>query len=155
DDRGRLSPARVYRFHDTYRAGGVNVEVGVVDRPWARRLLLRGFVTDYDKDYQHNVVMTEPYGGRTLGETSPGASPRYQQALGHGLSVSAVGGYVYRRGTFLDVATCVYDWFGRCVRTRAQPGETGERPYDQLYWEQDGFARMNLAWQLRPAHALR
>jgi vitamin B12 transporter len=48
DENGSLSPARVYRFHDSYQAMGANAEIGFVDRPWAQRLLLRGFVTDND-----------------------------------------------------------------------------------------------------------
>src|SRR5262249_38716013 len=39
DDRGRLTPATVPRFHDGYRAYGGTVEAGIVERPWARRLL--------------------------------------------------------------------------------------------------------------------
>jgi TonB family protein len=155
DERGRLSPARAYRFHDRYRAVGGNAEVGLVDRPWARRLLLRAFVTDYDKDTQHNIVMTVPYGGVTYGETATGASLRYEQPLGHGVAVEALGGYTYIRGDFLDVATCVYDWFGRCVRERRQPGETDSRPHDQVYWDHSAFGRVNLEWQAHSRHALR
>jgi TonB family protein len=155
DERGRLSPVRVYRFHDAYRAGGGNAEVGLVDRPWAKRLLLRVFVTDYDKDYQHNVVMTVPYGEVNYAEMSSGASLRYEQPLGRGVSLSAFGGYAYTRSRFLDVATCVYDWFGRCVRDRTTPGETDTRPHDQVYWDHSGFGRVNLSWRIHPAHALR
>jgi len=155
DERGRLSPARVYRFHDRYRSAGGNVEIGVVDRPWAKRLLLRAFVTDYDKEYQHKLVMTVPYGGVTYGETSTGANLRYEQPLGRGVSLDAVGGYAYVRGRFLDVASCVYDWFGRCVRERSQPGETDSRPHDQVFWDHSAFARFNVVWRVQPSHAVR
>ena len=155
DERGRLSPARAYRFHDRYRAAGGNAEVGLVDRPWARRLLLRGFVTDYDKDYQHNITMSVPYGGVTYGETAAGASLRYEQPLGHGFAVDVIGGYTYIRGDFLDVASCVYDWFGRCLRERRTPGETDERPHDQVYWDNWAFGLVNLEWRAHPQHTLR
>ncbi|WP_437632368.1 TonB-dependent siderophore myxochelin receptor MxcH [Sorangium sp. So ce854] len=155
DERGRLSPARVYRFHDRYRSAGGNVELGVVDRPWAQRLLLRAFVTDYDKDYQHKLVMTVPYGGVTYGETSAGANLRYAQPLGRGVSLDVVGGYAHVRGRFLDVASCFYDWFGRCVRERRQPGETDARPHDQVFWDHSAFARFNVAWRVQPSHAVR
>ncbi|MDQ2643175.1 MAG: TonB-dependent siderophore myxochelin receptor MxcH [Myxococcota bacterium] len=155
DERGRLSPLRVYRFHDGYRAAGANAELGVVHRPWARRLLLRAFVTDYDKEYQHDVVMTVPYGAVTYGETAAGASLRYEQPLGHGLTVDVIGGYTYVRGDFLDVASCVYDWFGRCVRERRTPGETDSRPHDQVHWDHSVFGRVNLEWRVHPQHALR
>jgi vitamin B12 transporter len=99
--------------------------------------------------------MTVPYGEATYGETSAGTNLRYKQPLGHGISVDAVGGYTYIRGDFVDLGSCVYDWFGRCVRERREPGETGDRPYDQLYWDHSGFGRANLSWQIRDQHALR
>jgi TonB family protein len=155
DEQGQLSPARVYRFHDAYGATGGNVEVGIVDRSWAKRLLVRAYLTDYDKEYQHNPVMTVPYGGVTYAETTAGVSLRYEQSLGRGVAIDGIGGYGYARGRFLDVATCVYDWFGRCVRERTAPGETGGRPHDQIHWDHSGFARLNLRWALDASHTLR
>jgi vitamin B12 transporter len=155
DTEGQRSSARVDRFHDRYRATGGNVELGFVDRAWAKRLILRAFVTDYDKQYQHNVVMTVPYGGVTYGETSAGTSLRYEQRLARGVSLDVIGGYTSTRAHFLDVATCVYDWFGRCVFEGGQPGETDTRPHDQLYWDHSAFGRMNLHWQAHAQHTLR
>ncbi|WP_394843140.1 TonB-dependent siderophore myxochelin receptor MxcH [Pendulispora brunnea] len=156
DARGVLTPTRVYRFHDRYRAEGGNVEAGFVDRPWAKRLLLRAFVTDFDKEYQHNVVMTVPYGGVSYDQTSMGASLRYTQPLGHGVSLDVVGGYTRTRGHFLDTATCVYDWFGRCTGPRRRPGESDPlRPHDDVVFDDSGFARFNLEWRFHHAHALR
>jgi TonB family protein len=155
DELGRLAPARVYRFHDGYRAVGGNAGLGVADRPWAKRLVLRAFVTDYSKDYQHGVTMTVPFGGVTYGEAAAGATLRYEQPLGARGAIAAVGGYTFTRATFVDVSTCVYDWFGRCIRERAQPGETNGRPLDQVTWEHAGFARVDAAWRLGPSHALR
>jgi TonB family protein len=77
DERGRLQPATVPRFHDRYRAWGGIAEAGVVDRSWARRLLLRGFYTAYEKQLQNNVVMTVPYGEVDYGETAAGVTARY------------------------------------------------------------------------------
>ena len=65
DAAGQPATARIYRSHDDYRDTGGNLEAGFVDRPWAKRLLLRAFLTDYDKEYQHNLVMTIPYGAVT------------------------------------------------------------------------------------------
>lgn len=155
DERGRLSPARVYRFHDAYRAAGGNVETGLVDRRWAKRLLLRAFVTDYDKELQNNVVMTVPYGEVTYGELATGATLRYEHAFARRLSVEAIFGHSYTITEFLDVGGCVYDWFGQCVRERRQPGEIESRPRDQLLWEHNTFGRVNLGWRIQEQHALR
>ncbi|WP_437711637.1 TonB-dependent siderophore myxochelin receptor MxcH [Sorangium sp. So ce448] len=155
DERGRFSPARVYRFHDAYRSAGGHVELGVVDRPWARRLRLRAFVTDYEKEYQHRLVMRVPYGGVTYGETSAGVNLRYEQPLGRGVSLDAVGGYAYVRGRFLDVATCDYDWLGRCDPEDSKPGETDAVPHDQVFRDHSAFARLNVEWRIQRSHAVR
>jgi vitamin B12 transporter len=155
DERGRLSPAQVHRFHDGYRAGGANVEVGWINRPWARRLLLRGFLTDHRKEYQHNQVMTVPYGAVAYREMSFGASGRYGVSLGRGVLLDVLGGFAQIRGRFRDVGVCVYDWFGRCVRTRVNPGETDSKPHDQISLDRSGYARLNVTYRPRRGHAFR
>ena len=155
DASGQPVSVRANRFHDGYRASGGNVELGFVKRPWARRLVLRAFITDYDKEYQHNRTMTIVYGGMSYAEANGGANLHYQHSLGGGVTVDATAGYSYTRSHFLDVAKCVYDWFGRCVRERRKPGELDGDPHDQLFWEHSGFARANLSWRPHPLHAIR
>ncbi len=155
DEQGRLSPARVYRFHDDYRAVGIHLELGVVEQPWAKRLLLRAFATDYDKELQHNAVMTVPYGEVEYGETSLGATLRYEHTLARRVALDVIGGYTHERLTFLDAGACVYNWFGQCIRERAQRGEIEAPARDQLVWDHNLFGRLNLELLLHPAHVLR
>jgi TonB family protein len=156
DARGRNVPARVYRFHDAYSASGASVETGVVDKPWARRLLLRAFASHYDKQIQHNLMMTfSPYGDVTLAGSSAGASLRYENRFARRVGVNLVGGYAYTATTYRDLGQCVYDWFGQCLKQRAQPGERRGRPEDQLYTEHAGFARLNADYRLLPSHTFR
>ena len=155
DTAGKLVPARVYRFHDGYRALGTNVELGFEGRPWAERLAVRAYLTDYDKELQHNVAMTVPYGEVTYGETAVGGNFHYEQSWLSGLSLDALGGYAYTRAYVRDVARCVYDWFGRCIAQRVQPGEIDSRPYDRTFWDHSAFGRVGLAWQVNRRHAFR
>jgi len=155
DASGQQVPARVYRFHDGYGALGANLETGVLNKPWAKRLLLRGFVTEYDKEIPHNLMMTfNPYGDVELGEFTAGGTLRYEQAFFQQLAVSAVAGYAYRTISYSDVGECVYDWFGQCIDERAQPGERVGRAQEQDYWEHDIYARVNVDWLAHPDHAL-
>lgn len=154
DLQGRLSPARVRRFHDGYRAMGTNVELGVVGRRWADRLSVRGFVADFSKELQHNVVMTVPFGEIEYGRRTAGATLRYEHHLSEALRLSLVGGYTWGRFDILDVGECAYDWFGQCIVSRPQPGEIGPGPIDQVQWDHSGFGRLGLHWQARPHHAL-
>ena len=155
DDRGRLADAEVHRFHDAYRAVGGNVEVGMVDRPWADRLLLRAWGSEYHKELQHNVVMSVPYGEVEYGAHTAGATLRYEHTPVDALEVRLIGGYGYERTRLLDVGECVYDWFGQCVRERVRPGELDGRPTDVHEWQHTGFGRVALELRPHPLHILR
>ncbi|WP_394828068.1 TonB-dependent siderophore myxochelin receptor MxcH [Pendulispora albinea] len=161
DDRGRLHPVNVPRFHDRYVARGASVEVGVVDRPWARRLLLRAYGSSYDKELQHNVVMTVPYGEVEYGESVYGAVARYEQPLTSRLELKVLASYSRRTIDFVDKSDWSYDWYGRKVsgpgtpRT-GTPGEIQEdAAYDQTQREGAGLARAALEWTVAPSHVLR
>lgn len=155
DESGQLTPARVNRRHDEYRASGGNVEAGFVNRPWARRLLLRAFATEHSKALQHNVTMSVPYGEATHGGFTAGGSARYEHDFGRGLSGSFVTGYVFDRADFRDLTDCVYDWYQRCIFERRAPGEVGQRASDRSLWDHTGYARWNLSWTPTPEQSLR
>lgn len=154
DDSGRLTPATVRRFHDRYVAGGTIVEAGIVQRGPIERALLRAFHTQYAKQLQHNAVMTVPYGeahyagvGRGLiGDVHVGATAwRARVVLG-----------AARTSTdFEDVATAVYDWYGRRVADRRVAGEIGMLPIDQRVDELGLFGRATIERALGSSHRLR
>ncbi|RKH62920.1 TonB-dependent siderophore myxochelin receptor MxcH [Corallococcus aberystwythensis] len=157
NDLGKLAPVEVRRFHDGYRAGGASVEAGFVDQPWARRLLVRGFINAAGRDIQNDVNMESPYGEVTTAEGSAGATLRFAQSYEPGVTVDAVGGYTFRRNRFLDIGTCAYDWYGRCFTTLPQPGEITEGGVERYVNQHTAFARLQAAWSPVPngAHTLR
>lgn len=154
DASGQTVQTRVYRFHDAYRAVGGSVETGVIDRPWADRLLLRAFISDYYKEIQHNPLMTYVYGEPTRGELTTGATLRYEHAFDR-VAVTALAGYAFDDVAFRDLGQCVYDWFGRCLKQRGQPGEMVARAQDQRLWTHNVFGRLNADLRLAPQHSLR
>lgn len=154
DAAGRLSAVRVPRFHDAYSASGVNLEAGVVQRKFARRLLLRGFYTRFDKELQHNVLMTVPYGEVSYGGLSTGGSLRYEHGLSDAAEITAIVGYARNRWDYRDVSSCIFDWFGRCAFERREPGERG-RARDQSLWDDTVYGRLQTSWRLAHGHTLR
>ncbi|WP_395850791.1 TonB-dependent siderophore myxochelin receptor MxcH [Cystobacter fuscus] len=154
--RGKTELRRVYRFHDAYGAAGASVEAGFVDRPWARRLLLRVFANGNDKELQNSLNMVVPYGDVTSGENSLGTTLRYEQVFSGGISAEAIGGYVSRRTRLDDLGTCSYDWLGSCIREQPdKPGELLRRPIERRVSQHTGFARITLGWTPSAAHTLR
>ncbi len=154
DDQGQLHEAKIYRFHDGYRAYGGKLDLGVVDVRWADHLLVHGFATHARKDIQHNIVMTVPYGEVETAELTAGGSVDYRRVFDNRVELDLVGGYTWAQTEFQDLGECVYDWFGQCIFDRPQPGEIGVGPIDQVVAEHTGFGRFNLHWQPAAAHGL-
>jgi vitamin B12 transporter len=157
DERGRLQPVRVPRFHDGFAAGGGGVELGVVDKPFAERLSLRVFGSRYRKELQHNVVMTVPFGEARSAESSYGALATWARGglLSGRLRLEAVGGYSRRDIDFRDTSMFVYDWYGNAVTERRQPGELGATPTDQTLWQNNALARFHAGYELSESQRLR
>jgi TonB family protein len=160
DDKGRLSPARAHRFHDAYDAHGGGFEVGMRDRSYAKRLVLRLHGTRMTKELQHNIVMSVPYGEAWYWETTRGVSLRYEQPrlrpAGVGSLFGAWGLLSLSRNAagFKDLSKFVYDWFGRRIRERVRAGELGEPSNDKI-WDYTGLARLGLSFTPTPEHSLR
>ncbi|NTX38460.1 TonB-dependent siderophore myxochelin receptor MxcH [Myxococcus sp. CA033] len=155
DSSGKLSDARLPRFNDAFRAGGGGVEVGFLDKPWARRLILRGFASASTQEIQHDTTMKVPYGEVDSGNQSGGATLRFEHTYDGGLIADAVGGYVFRQARLSDQGRCAYDWFGRCVAELPQAGEMESRAVDRHVGQHTGFARINLGWSFTPNQMLR
>ncbi|MEM6294476.1 MAG: TonB-dependent receptor [Myxococcota bacterium] len=145
-DDGSTVPTTVRRRNAEYAAGGGAVTVGVVDKPWAERLLLTGFASGYQKQLPHNVVMTLPYGSPVYGEVRPGANLDYRAQLPHDLELTVLGAYAQRRIAGEDTDRCVYDWFGQCLLERAVPGEIEPGGTDQRIVQDGGYANVTTAW---------
>lgn len=152
---GRTIVQSVRRNHDAYRAYGGNVEVGVVDRKWARRLILQGFAATYDKELQHNAVMTLPYGEIEYGETLYGATLRYEVELTPKLEFDVVANYAHRIIDFEDKSTHKYQWNGERGRMLDVPGEQGKGTIDRSFYEDSVFARALATWTLARGHIVR
>ena len=154
NDVGQLEPARVRRFHDRYTARGATLDVGLVDRAWAERLELRVFGSQVDADIPHNVVMTVPYGDAGYSVDTLGSLLRYEQPFRSGWRVDAYVGATWKATDTLDVGTCVYDWFGRCIRERPLTGEIRTGGIDQQVRDTTAHGRVRVVYQPGTAHRL-
>lgn len=148
--QGQQSPARVYRFHDAYRAGGLAAEAG-----WLGWLALRAFATASSKEVPHDPLMIQPYGAVSSRTRNAGATLRLRSELTPELQLAAVAGYAFGRVGFRDVSSCIYDWFGQCGRQRVTPGEVDNIPRDNVIDNHAFYSRDQLEWQLAPEHRLR
>jgi len=155
DDSGRPQPARVRRFHDRYRAYGAAIEAGFVNTAWTGRLLLRASTTAYDKEHQHNLVMSVPYGEVRYGERLNAVELRFLQPFARLFEFELLASYSHRSAYFTDKSRWVYNWYGERVNDRAISGEIEGKPTDQEHWQKTVFARAGLLFRPAPGHSLR
>jgi len=115
DSDGSTRNVRLPRFHDGYRAHGFDAAIGVVDKPWAERLVLRGFRASFDNELQNGATMARPYGEVTFERETFGLNAKYAVASADGgARLDVTAGYARLDSAFRDVSNCVYDWYGRC-----------------------------------------
>lgn len=157
DEQGRLSEVTVPRFHDRYRAYGVNLTAGIKDRPWAEELSLTAYYGDAYNELQHNALMSGiPYGDVLTLRNSYGANLIYRNNLRDNVSLDVVLGYNELERQFIDTSFYAYNWFGERILRKRVAGEiSGQSSAShQFTWDESYFARINLSWQLAPQHTL-
>lgn len=162
DVDGSTRSVRLPRFHDAYRAQGLEAAVGLVDKPWAERLVLSGFVASFDNEVQNGATMARPYGEVTFERKTFGVNARYAIAsAAGGARFEATAGYARLDSDFRDLSSCVYDWYGRCApRSPASlKGEISgialstEQQTDTLFLRAEHTQRLSDLFRLRVALA--
>ncbi|MCG8423915.1 MAG: TonB-dependent receptor [Proteobacteria bacterium] len=152
DSTGRLRPTRVRRFHDGYRAEGGSLVLAHENGSQSQRVAVRVFGARHEKDIQHNVAMTVPYGEVVYDKFLAGIVTRYERRLGGGVELEGVAGYARTVTGFRDLSSCSYDWYGACVRQRPSSGEIGTRPLDYEVRDHSGFVRLHAGGPVTKAH---
>lgn len=145
NELGKPETHSVDRFHDAYRATGANVEAGLVQRPWAKRLVFSAFASDHEKELQHGTVVTVPYGDIESRRTTAGGTARYMNLFGGGVVIDALAGYTHQATHYLEPDVCFYDWWGQCLR---EPEI--QNPSDYLTRTNTIFSRLHLDWHAVP-----
>ena len=161
DARGKLTERTIRRFHDDYLARGINVDFGIKDQPWADVLMVKGFISDGERDLQHNFIMSIPYGEITTGFRTYGGLLKWKKNFWNTLSIENIAGFSDSQTDLLDTATLVYTWEGEPsigldgdIVRRDPPGERGI-PSDVRFTDMTYYNRLNLGLKLSDGHELR
>ena len=117
DTQGSTRNVKLPRFHDGYRAHGFDAAIGVVDKPWAERLVLTGFRSSFDNEVQNGATMARPFGEVSFARDTFGVNAKYAVANTEASArLEATAGYARLDSQFRDLSSCVYDWYGRCAK---------------------------------------
>jgi outer membrane receptor protein involved in Fe transport len=145
DQLGNPKPQRVKRFHDRYRDYQFHAEAGVLKKPWADLFSINASYYGMDKDVQHNLVMTEPYGAITRDERTWNAGVRYvKQRVLPRLNLSFYGNAGQVKENFLDTSYNAYTWDGKVYERRISYGEISSSRTDLLFTTYNLVGRLQL-----------
>ena len=135
----------VRRFHAKYHNEAAILKVGVVDKPWADRLLF-GFTGGYEyKQTQNASNMNWVYGARytTANTLMPQLTYEKKFKVLKGLHVSLNGNYNFGQSYAADTARCNYNWLGEKSKPKSAPGELAYTKY--RYRDNNGAANFRMA----------
>ncbi len=139
------------RFHDGYTSATGQVEVGVINKPYADKLLFGILASGNHKDIQHGVSIDNVFGEVVTRDQSVTPTLKYHKYdfLTKGLDVKVFGGYVNRNYLIVDTASRRYFWDGT-FKQNNDPN-IGEATWKKTYFtfkDQSYLANVNTNYSL-------
>lgn len=144
---------KVRRFHGMYHNEAAVLKIGVVDKPYADRLLL-GFIGGYEyKQIQNASDMNFVFGARynTATTIMPSLSYEKRFKILKGLNISLNGNYNFGKAYAADTARGTYNWLGE-FKPSAIPGELSYMKYH--YRDRNGAANFRSVFYPAENHSI-
>jgi outer membrane receptor protein involved in Fe transport len=120
----RTLKQHVKRFNDTYHNEAVVASVGLVDKSWADRLMLKFTYSKMYKEVQTGVRQEIVYGQKHRHgyNITPALEYVKRNLLTYGLDLTVTANYNRSRTTNVDTAMVRYNWLGETIALNS-PGE--------------------------------
>ena len=153
-ETGRLDTEqleRVKRFHDNYHNETVLGKVGVVNRPWADRLMFTLTYSQVYKEIQTGVRQTTVYGEKHRKDHSWMPALEYQKKnlFTKGLDLTLTANYNKNQTLNVDTAAYEYNWLGEQKLMNSR----GEQAYQHLRSDNHNWnGTLNLNYRIGRAH---
>lgn len=143
----------VRRFNDRYHNETVMAKVGVVNKPWADRLMLGITLGQEQVGIQHSNIMQVAFGKREREGTTVLPSFNYEKRnlFVDNLNLSLNANYNQNYNQNIDTAARQYSWNGE-FRTKATRGEA-ENTMNEFY-NKNGSATANVNYTFKERHRI-
>ncbi|SEK18519.1 TonB-dependent receptor [Parapedobacter koreensis] len=143
----------VRRFNDAYHNETIMAKVGVVNKPWADRLLLGITLGQEKAEIQHANLMKIVFGMRERSGTTvlPSLSYEKKNLFVDNLHVRLTANYNRNYNHNIDTAARQYNWFGEYRPTRY----LGESSYTLgKFYNDNASATANVNYRFNEKHSL-
>jgi outer membrane receptor protein involved in Fe transport len=139
------------RFHDNYHNETLIIKAGVVNKPWASRLMFGVTLSKEKADIQHANLLKIAYGGkvRRASEIIPSLKYDKYNLFTENLHFSLTANYNISHNNNTDTLARQYNWQGVYRKKSAKgEGQYTMSEYDNNNW----FATANLRYQIGQQH---
>ena len=134
-------------FHNAYRGLYGEAFVGVKDKPWAKDLRFSLAYFDVERQQQHPVLMTSPYGAVLAKQSSVIPTLRYVGSFfDDRLTVEQFAVANTLKFNTVDTLQGRYDWFGNFTPTPGSIGESGRPSLSDIRIQQI-TSRTTVSWR--------
>lgn len=142
----------VRRFNDTYHNEAVIGKVGILNKPWADRLLFSFTYSNMYKEIQNGVLQEVVFGQKHRRGHSimPALEYSKRDLFTKGLDMTLTANYNGNVTLNVDTASYTYNWFGE---QKYMKGALGEQSYQDRRMDNDNWnATLTLKYRLGTAH---
>lgn len=157
DSTGKISePRAMRRFNDGYLSGSIMLEGGVVNKPFANKLLVGVIASGNRKEIQQGANMTKVAGEVFRTDVSLTPTLKYQKdnLFTEGLTLKIAAVYTYSKSMTVDTSSKMYDWDGSYT-VKSVNVFSGELNWDKTmfrFTDHAVFASAGLEYQLGKHH---
>ena len=113
---GDITYLKATRFHDTYTSSGVKLDVGIINKPWADKLMVGTVLSSLNRDIQHGATMESVYGNRNAEQKTNLISLTYNSnnlLPENKLSLELFSSCSHLKRQIMDTIPLMYDWDGK------------------------------------------
>jgi hypothetical protein len=151
-------PEKIQRFHDAYKSQTAQIEVGVMDKKYADKLLLGLIVSGNYKELQTGHNMNIVIGEAFVEDDVLIPTLKYQKndLLVDGLSVNVFANYNIRQALNADTSSYTYDWYQN-KKPKGLTSTSGEISWNKTLFRYDDNSALvtaNISYEINPMHVI-
>jgi len=151
---GNPAPARVKRFHDDFSSFRVSAETGIINQHWADLFSITLNGAFVDKDIQHNLIMTQPYGEAGTQSDNKAIYLKWRSnSLLKNTNVNFFTGYNQAHYHLTDSSLNAYTWDGKIANVRSYGGEFSSIQANLKLKTDQVLSRFNASYSKDPVNS--
>ena len=155
DGSGKVDTVDVDRFHDAYVSKTAQLEIGVVNKPYADRLFIGLIASGNEKEIQTGLNMQDVFGEVTTEDKVLIPTLKYvkEDLFIPGLDLRAYGMLNHREAIRIDTSSRTYNWYGEYTTRINNAGEFSYNKSLFVFEDDSELATANLSYSLNEHHS--